>query len=196
MNERDSNTEFSNMEHIAYIGIGSNLGDRNRNTSEAIRLMEDHPAVKVLFLSHFYETEPLTLEGEKQNWYLNCVLKIETSLNAVRLFRVMQDIENLLGRVRQKKWGPRTIDLDLLFFDDEIIRTKSLQIPHPEIQFRRFVLEPLSEIAPDFVHPVKGVPVKQLLNQLKDNKKVSPLYKFQISHPSDGILKTPVRDGR
>ena len=181
-------------EHTAYIGIGSNLGDRTRNTCDAIRLLDDHPRVKVLTLSHFYETEPLTLDGARQNWYLNCVVKVRTAMNAVQLFRVMQDIENLLGRVREKKWGPRTIDLDLLLFDDDIIRTKTLIIPHPELVQRRFVLEPLAEIAPKLLHPVKGVTMKILLKNLTDNKKVSPLYKFQISHSSEGILKTPLHE--
>lgn len=182
-------------EHTAYIGSGSNLGDRLRNTTDAIRLLDDHPQIQVVSLSHFYETEPLTLKGEKQNWYLNCVLKVKTTLNAVRLFRVMQDIENLLGRVRQEKWSPRTIDLDLLLFDDDIVRTKTLVIPHPHLHYRRFVLEPLAEIASELIHPIKGISIQDLLTHLRDNKKVSPLYKFQISHPTDGILKSPLDKG-
>lgn len=180
--------------HQAYIGIGSNLGDRSQNTSDAIRLLDDHPHIQVKALSHFYETEPLTLGGEKQNYYLNCVIKVEVGINHIQLFRVMQDVEKLLGRVRETKWGPRAIDLDLLFFDDDILRTKTLVIPHPEMHKRRFVLEPLAEIAPNMVHPIKGTTIKNLLSNLKDNKKVSPLFKFQISHSSDGILKSPLRD--
>lgn len=180
--------------HTGYIGIGSNLGDRSQNTRDAIRLLDDHPGIQIKALSHFYETEPLTLKGDKQNYYLNCTLKIQTTLNPIQLFRVMQDVEKLLGRVREDKWGPRTIDLDLLFFDDEIFRTTTLVIPHPELHKRRFVLEPLAEIASNLVHPIKGVTVKNLLSRLKDNKKVKPLFKFQISHPSDGVLKPPARD--
>jgi 2-amino-4-hydroxy-6-hydroxymethyldihydropteridine diphosphokinase len=180
--------------HLAYIGIGSNLGDRSQNARDAIRLLEDHPSIRVKALSHFYETEPLTLRGEKQNFYLNCVLKIETTMNPIQLFNVMQDVEKLLGRVREIKWEPRTIDLDLLLFDDEIFRTTSLTIPHPEMHKRRFVLEPLAELAPNLVHPIKGTSVKNLLSDLKDNKKVTPLFKFQLSHSSDGILKSPLRD--
>jgi 2-amino-4-hydroxy-6-hydroxymethyldihydropteridine diphosphokinase len=183
-----------NKSHLAYIGIGSNLGDRSQNTCDAIRLLDDHPGIRVKVLSHFYETEPLTLRGDKQNFYLNCVLKIETNLNPIRLFRFIEDVEKLLGRVREIKWGPRTIDLDLLLFDDEIFRTTTLVIPHPELHKRRFVLEPLAEIAPHLIHPIKGTSVQTLLTDLKDNKKVSPLYKFQLSHSSDGILKSPLRD--
>jgi len=106
----------------------------------------------------------------------------------------MEDIENLLGRVRKQKWGPRTIDLDLLFYDDEIIRTKTLIIPHPELHHRRFVLEPLSELSPELIHPIKGISIKKLLKNLGDNKKVTPLFKFQISHSSEGILKTPLHE--
>ncbi len=182
------------MEHVAYIGIGSNLGDRIQNTREAIRLLDDHPGIKIICMSHFYETEPLTLGGEKQNWYLNCVLKIRTVLNAIRLFQIMQDIEARLGREKSGKWTPRIIDLDLLFFDDEIIRTKILTVPHPQLHTRRFVLEPLAEIAPTLIHPIKGITAKTLLKNLEDNKKVFPLFKFQISHPSDGILKTPLHE--
>ena len=182
------------IKHCAYIGIGSNLGDRLKNVSEAIRLLEDHPLVKVNQLSHFYETEPLTLRGEKQGWYLNCVLKLATSLNAVRLFHLLQEIEIVLGRMRGIKWAPRIIDLDLLFFDDEIIRTKTLVVPHPQLHLRRFVLEPLNEVAPNFIHPIKGLPVKALHKKLGDNKKVVPLYKFFLSQSSDGVLKTPVHE--
>ncbi len=182
------------MRHVAYIGIGSNLGDQLKNLGEAVRLMEDHPLIKVNCISHFYQTEPITLKGERQNWYTNCVLKARTDLNAVRLFQVMMEIEGLLGRKRSYPWAPRTIDLDLLFFDDEIIRTKSLVIPHPRLHERRFVLQPMAEIAPNLIHPIKGVSMKALLKRLDDNKKVIPLYKFSLSQSSEGILKTPLND--
>lgn len=180
--------------HTAYIALGSNLGERVKNIREALRLLEEHPLIKVMCLSQFYETEPLTLNGQKQNWYVNCVLKIRTSLNCVRLFQVLQNIEKLLGRQHSHRWAPRTMDLDLLFFDDEILRTKSLILPHPRLHQRRFVLEPLCEIAPNLVHPIKGVPVQVLLKKLDDNKKVVPLYKFYLSHSSEGVLKTPVHE--
>lgn len=175
-------------EHIAYIGVGSNLGDRPRYVSEAIRLLGEHPRVKISALSHCYETEPLTLKGERQNYYLNCVIKINTTMNAVRLFQVMQEIEKILGRVRNGRWEPRTIDLDLLLFDDDIIRTKQLNVPHPQLHHRRFVLEPLAELNPKLNHPIKGVSIQQLLHRLKDDKKVVPLYKFHMTHPIDEVM--------
>jgi 2-amino-4-hydroxy-6-hydroxymethyldihydropteridine diphosphokinase len=182
------------MEHTVYIGIGSNLGDRMQNTCDAIRSLENHPGIRVVSVSHFYETEPLTLKDQKQNWYLNCVIKVKTSLNAVRLFKIMQEIEIGLGRSRLQKWEPRTIDLDLLFFDGDIIRSKSLVVPHPELHRRRFVLEPLAEIAANLIHPIKGISIRALLKELKDNKRIYPLYKFQISHSSEGVLQTPLHE--
>ena len=182
------------MKHTAFIGIGSNLGDQIKNIGEGVRLLEDHPLVKVVCLSHLYQTEPLTRGGERQNWYTNCVLKIRTDLNAVQLFHVTQEIEKVLGRKRTYRWAPRTLDLDLLFFDDEIVRTRTLVIPHPRLHERRFVLKPLSEIAPNLVHPIKGRPVKALLKNLDDNKKVIPLYKFTLSQSSEGVLKTPFHE--
>lgn len=182
------------MKHVAYIALGSNLGDRESYLRDAVRLLQDHPLIHVLAVSHFYETEPLTLKNEKQNWFLNCAAKIKTSLNPIRLFQSCQEIEHLLGRIRSEKWGPRTLDLDLLFFDDEILKTKTLCLPHPELQNRRFVLEPLAEIAPTLKHPVKGLTIQALLRNLKDNKKVVPLYRFQLSHSSAGILPDPLRE--
>jgi len=183
------------MNHTAYIGIGSNLGDQVHNIRDAVRLLEDHPLIRVLAISHFYETEPMTLNGEKQNWYTNCAIKIKTTLNPIRLFHVMQDIETLMGREHSgQRWSPRCIDLDLLFFDDEIIRTKHLVIPHPGLHLRRFVLKPLSEIAPNLKHPIKGVAVKNLLRDLDDNKKVIPIYKLSLTQSSEGVLKTPLHE--
>jgi 2-amino-4-hydroxy-6-hydroxymethyldihydropteridine diphosphokinase len=98
------------------------------------------------------------------------------------------------SRDPEHRWAPRTIDLDLLFFDDEIIRTRTLLVPHPRLHERRFVLQPLSEIAPNHVHPIKGVPIKALLKKLEDNKKVIPLYKFSLSQSSEGVLKKPLRE--
>jgi 7,8-dihydro-6-hydroxymethylpterin-pyrophosphokinase len=103
-------------------------------------------------------------------------------------------VECLLGRKHTAKWSPRTIDLDLLFFDDEIIRTDYLAVPHPRLHERRFVLEPLCEIAPELIHPIKSVPIKTLLKKLEDNKKVVPLYKFSLSQSSEGVLQKPLRD--
>ena len=106
----------------------------------------------------------------------------------------MQEIENQLGRIRTHRWGPRTIDLDLLLFGNEIIRSENLAVPHPELHRRRFVMEPLVEIAPQLIHPIKGKNMTQLLQGLTDNKKVKALYQFQLCHSSEGVIKTPYKE--
>ncbi len=178
------------LTHIAYVGIGSNLGDKTKNCVDAIQAIQDHPACKVLRVSSFYETEPLTLKGSaSQGWYLNGVIKVRTQLNVVNFLQMILDLEIKMGRVRPaEKWAPRLIDLDLLFFDDEIIKMKPLKVPHPELHKRRFVLEPLVEIEPDLIHPIKGISVKEMLNRLLNNKKIVPLFKFHLALNSSEAL--------
>ncbi|MCB1214677.1 MAG: 2-amino-4-hydroxy-6-hydroxymethyldihydropteridine diphosphokinase [Deltaproteobacteria bacterium] len=175
----------------AYLGLGSNLGDRKGYLSKALESLKAHPQIEVGRISHFYETEPLTLNGESQNAYLNACVQVKTSLNAVQLFRVLEKIEQENGRTREYPWAPRTLDLDLLFFGDEIYRSKSLSIPHPEAHRRRFVLEPLAEIAPDYIHPIKGLSILALLKSLRHNKKVVPLYRFHFQERNEEKPKTP-----
>jgi 2-amino-4-hydroxy-6-hydroxymethyldihydropteridine diphosphokinase len=169
--------------NIAYIGIGSNLGDKIKNCVEAIQLIHSGPLCEVLRISSFYETEPLKKNPTQEGgWFVNAVIKIRTRLNPVRLLQLLLELELKLGRdPGHEKWSPRPIDLDLLFFGDEIIKTQPLKVPHPEVHKRRFVLEPLAEIAPDLKHPVKGRTVDELLHHLNDNKKVVPLFRFYLS---------------
>ncbi|MFO1519909.1 MAG: 2-amino-4-hydroxy-6-hydroxymethyldihydropteridine diphosphokinase [bacterium] len=168
---------------IAYIGVGSNLGDKIKNCALAIQQLHTHPLCEVLRVSSFYETEPITKTPiSAGGWYVNAAVKIRTRLNAVKLLQFLLDTEIQLGRdPLHEKWSPRPIDLDLLFFNDEIIKTAPLRVPHPELHKRRFVLEPLVEIAPDLVHPVKGKKIETLLHQLNDNNKVVPLFRFYLS---------------
>jgi 2-amino-4-hydroxy-6-hydroxymethyldihydropteridine diphosphokinase len=134
---------------IAYIGLGSNLGDREKNIEKAINLLKKTEKTKVNKASSLYETEP---QGyEKQNKFLNGALELETSLSPFELLKALQGIEKKLGRRRVIKWGPRTIDLDILLYDDLEIDEKDLKIPHPEMLKRTFVLVPLKEIAPHLV---------------------------------------------
>ena len=156
--------------HTAFISIGSNIGNRLDNCKKAIKDLADGEEVKLIKTSSFYETEPW---GEiEQGWFINCVIEIETVLDAYRLFSVIRKVEEGFKRKRVKKGGPRIIDLDVLFFDREIINTEGLTIPHPLLHKRRFVLMPLNEIAPDLVHPVFKKSVADLLKALDDNKKV------------------------
>lgn len=169
--------------HIAYIGIGSNVGEKVQNCVSAIQLISSHPLCEVLRVSSFYETEPLKKDPLAEGgWYVNAALKIRTRLNPVRLLHFLLEVEIKLGRdPHHEKWSPRPMDLDLLFFEDEIIKTEPLKVPHPELHKRKFVLEPLAEIAPDLKHPVKGKTIEALLHHLNDNKKVVPLFRFYLS---------------
>ncbi len=163
------------MPHRVFIGIGSNLGDRRAYYQGAIEQVARLPKTRVVRESSLYESEPL---GEASTWYINGVIEIETELNPQQLLRRLKAIERAMGREkksRAKRWTPRTIDLDILFYNSQIIDTPSLKIPHPELHKRRFVLLPLSELAPNLIHPRLGVSVSRLLVTLKNNKKVTLL---------------------
>lgn len=142
-----------------YIGIGSNLGDREKNIRQAVDMINRLRKTKVEKTSSIIETLPVG--GPAQGKFLNAAVKIQTGLSAHGLLACLQRIESELGRVRRVKNGPRTIDLDILFFNDMKINDKDLILPHPRIKEREFVLVPLKEIAPNLV--------KELLNE--NNKK-------------------------
>jgi 2-amino-4-hydroxy-6-hydroxymethyldihydropteridine diphosphokinase len=154
--------------HHAYIGFGSNLGDRLENCRNAIGALAALPPCSLLKTSSFYETSPVGLVDQPA--FINGVVLLETDEDAHWLLRQMLEIEKTFGRIRDLKWGPRSIDLDLLFFDDQIINTPELSVPHPSLHERRFVLEPLNEVAPDFRHPSLGKSVADLRNDLQDGE--------------------------
>lgn len=158
------------MPHHVFIGIGSNIGNRNAYYQRALQLIATLPQTRTLQQSSQYETEPL---GDAKTWYLNGVIKIETAFAPLSLLHHLQTIEQALGRVRPAaKWTSRTMDLDILFFDNQIIDAPELHIPHPELHNRRFVLEPLAEIAPDFMHPRLKTRIADLLAVLEDTKQI------------------------
>jgi len=161
------------MGHIAYIGIGSNLGDKIHHCEKAISAILKIDRHKLLAKSSLFKTQPIGYTS--QDWFVNGVIKIETDLEAPELLRTLKTIESQLGRIETFRWGPRTIDLDILFFDDVEIHTEDLQIPHPLIQDRQFVLIPLAEIDPTLVHPVLKKTVQELLNNLKEDQRVEKL---------------------
>ena len=159
------------MPHRVYIGIGSNLGDRKANALEAVERVAQIPGTKVVRASSLYESEPL---GNAKTWFVNSVIEIETELAAEQLLKKLKAIEEAMGRkkVKGKRWGSRIIDLDLLLFDGQTVNKRTLKIPHPEMHKRRFVLLPLSELAPHVTHPQLGTTISELLGGLKDPKKV------------------------
>jgi 2-amino-4-hydroxy-6-hydroxymethyldihydropteridine diphosphokinase len=152
------------MAMIAYIGIGSNLGDRRGYIEKAIGQIGDSRDMRLVRRSSIYETEPVS--DIPQGRYLNGVLEIETDLAAAKLLKRLRGIENRLGRTRRVKNGPRTIDLDILFFGDETVREASLTIPHPRLHERSFVLQGLNEIAPEFIHPALKVKIRDLYRRV------------------------------
>ena len=143
-----------------YLGIGSNVGDREANLREALERLEA-AGIRVARRSSIYETEPRDLRD--QPWFLNAVVEVETDLFPLQLFAHIQNVEREMGRRRLTPKGPRNIDIDILFYGRSVIDTADLQVPHPRIAQRRFVLEPLSEIASEFRHPVSGKTAREML---------------------------------
>jgi 2-amino-4-hydroxy-6-hydroxymethyldihydropteridine diphosphokinase len=145
-----------------YLSLGSNLGDREGNLRAAIASLGELGEVKQV--SSLYETEPV--EFTEQPWFLNCAVELQTELSPRELLNSMLAIEHAMGRERVQPKGPRLIDLDILLFGDSVVNEKSLTIPHPAMHERKFVLEPLAEIAPQAVHPVLKQRVRDLLEQV------------------------------
>ena len=158
------------MKYNVFVGIGSNLGIPTENCEEAIRLLNNSPKIKISYRSSLYESEPVG--KTPQNWFINAVVAIKTSLDPERLLSEFFKIENNLGRKRREKWGPRIIDLDMLVYENYVIKSTTLTLPHPEMTKRRFVLLPLSEFAGDYLHPIENKTIYDLLKELPDNPQV------------------------
>jgi 2-amino-4-hydroxy-6-hydroxymethyldihydropteridine diphosphokinase len=150
------------MGTLALIGLGSNLGDRKAQLDDAVAALAEARGVVLRSVSRYHETAPVG-GPEGQGDYLNAAAVVETTLEPLELLHVLQEIEHRAGRVRAVRWGPRTLDLDLLLFGDEVIATTELQVPHPRMAERLFVLAPLAEIAPEAVDPVTARTIAELL---------------------------------
>jgi 2-amino-4-hydroxy-6-hydroxymethyldihydropteridine diphosphokinase len=161
------------MTHIAYIGIGSNLGDKVYQCEKAISEILRADRHKLLAKSSLFKTKPIGYTS--QDWFINGVIKIETDLEPLELLQVLKDIESRLGREKTFRWGPRVIDLDILLFDEEEIEMEGLQIPHPRLQERQFVLIPLAEIDRSLIHPVLKKSIGELLENLKEDQGVEKI---------------------
>lgn len=151
--------------HRLYLGLGSNLGERKTLLDSAIRSIE-HKIGQIQKISPFYETEPWGVEN--QTPYLNVVVEVLTTLWPLAILHLVQEIEKEGGRERKERWGSRTIDIDILFFNQEIFTFSDLQVPHPRILDRNFVLYPLADLAPNLVHPVFNKNILELKEQCKD----------------------------
>lgn len=157
---------------ISFIAMGSNIEDREQYLTKAIE--EIGKRHKVLLSSSIYETEPVGYAD--QSWFLNAVIQVETEFSPEKLLEDVLAIEEKLKRVRVIKNGPRTMDLDILFYQDQVINTDNLIIPHPRLHERAFVLVPLNEIAPDFMHPILKKSVASILKDTPEQEEVL-LYK-------------------
>lgn len=149
-----------------YVGLGANVGDCLANFRKALEKISNLPDTEVLEYSSVYETEPVG-DIEQPN-FLNMVVKVSSGLSPESFLRALRKIESELGRVRKEKWGPRVIDLDILYWDSLILDLPDLKIPHPEAQNRRFVLVPISEIAPDLTPPPGDKTISELLENVRD----------------------------
>lgn len=152
------------MSERVYIGLGSNLGQREERLIAALRALRHIDAVALLRVSSLYESAPV---GPPQPRYLNAVAEVACDLPPQRLLAILQQIEREQGRERAERWGPRTLDLDLLLWEGRIVADPMLQIPHLGLHRRRFVLEPLAELCPQSVHPILGKTVRELLAGLE-----------------------------
>jgi 2-amino-4-hydroxy-6-hydroxymethyldihydropteridine diphosphokinase len=155
--------------HTVYLSLGSNVGDRAGNLARAIERLGD-AGVRVARRSSFYATEPV--DFRTQSWFLNCVVEAETELMPRQLLRAVQSVELSLGRRRMAARGPRTMDIDILLYGSSVVRAAELELPHPRLALRRFVLVPLAELAPHLQHPILHQTVIELLASTPDRSLV------------------------
>ncbi|HVP36554.1 MAG TPA: 2-amino-4-hydroxy-6-hydroxymethyldihydropteridine diphosphokinase [Terriglobales bacterium] len=155
---------------IAYLCLGSNLGNKINNLNQALKEIKNLKMVKVLRASSIYETEPVGFKD--QSWFLNAAVKIKTKLPPLSLLYLLQGIERKLGRVKGKRWGPRKVDLDILLYNNVILKDVKLTLPHPQMHKRRFVLIPLVELGSRWKHPSLNLTPKMLLDKIKTSQQV------------------------
>jgi 2-amino-4-hydroxy-6-hydroxymethyldihydropteridine diphosphokinase len=172
-----------------YISLGSNMGDKEETLRHAVKLLQQHKKIEVVKLSSIYETDPVGYID--QDLFLNMVVLVHTTLSAQEMLEECQKIEQALKRVRIIRWGPRTIDLDILFYNHDNIKSETLIVPHPRMHERAFVLVPLLEINPNLIYPPTGVALKTMLEQVGKEgvrrwKMVTGVSEFVLSENSKG----------
>ena len=159
-----------------YLGFGTNLGDRKKNLDRAIISLDSRPDLTILRTSGIYETEPWGMADQPN--FLNMVAEIATSISLGELLERVKKLEQDMGREDGPRFGPRLIDVDILMLEDQVVNQPDLQIPHASLHLRAFVLVPLTELAPDLVHPVLGETIAQLASRVNGLDGVKPLVKF------------------
>lgn len=165
------------MKETVYIGFGSNVGDRVDFCDRAVTLISMLPHSQLTGVSLLYEAAPVKDDSNPgDGWFLNGVIRLETDVTPKGLLSVLREIERALGRNQDNRSGPRTIDLDILFYGERVIDETDLVVPHPRLHRRRFVLMPLSELDPLLVHPLTGLSVNQMLAALEDSPEVRLLF--------------------
>ncbi|MBF0412015.1 MAG: 2-amino-4-hydroxy-6-hydroxymethyldihydropteridine diphosphokinase [Desulfamplus sp.] len=169
--------EQKNSLKTVFISIGSNIGDKYDNCLKGIEYINALPSTKVIDIAHFYKTAPV--DYKDQDWFINSALKIETEFDPAALMFNLKNIEQKLGQYEKSvRFGPRILDLDIIFYEDMVIKTDNLTIPHPRMDKRCFVLKPLCDIAPDIIHPVLGSSVENLLKAVQnDDQQTINLFK-------------------
>lgn len=180
-------TANDQLNTVVYLSLGSNMGDRMAYLAKAEDKLQKNSKISIIKKSKVYETEPWPLHeienGKKhpvkekgQMWFLNQVVQIETTLNPIKLLKVIEKIESEIGRTKKHNWGSREIDIDILIYGDEVIESSDLVIPHRHMNDRQFVLVPLLEIEPNIKDPVSGKAFKSILNNIKDKHKVETYF--------------------
>lgn len=152
---------------IAYLGLGSNIGDREESLRQALKKISEVPGITVIRISSRYETKPYGKTDQPD--FINMAVELETNLTPLDLLEVVLGIEHELGRVRKETWGPRSIDIDVLLYEDLELDLTDLKVPHPEMHLRSFVIDPMSEIAPKREHPTLKMTIEEIKNKL-DNE--------------------------
>ena len=169
---------------MAYIGLGANLGNPLISLRKADQYLQGHhPYIRVVARSPFYRTEPVG--PIRQSWYVNGVIVLESRMGPRALLRLLHHLEARCGRDRrqERRWGPRPLDLDLLFYGSRVVHSRDLSLPHPRLHQRCFVLRPLADVAPDFVHPVFGKTVDTMLQEVDDDSSVERLFVGRMGSP-------------
>jgi 2-amino-4-hydroxy-6-hydroxymethyldihydropteridine diphosphokinase len=155
---------------IAYLSLGSNIGDKAAQITQALDRLAK--VLKVKRVSPYYLTEPVGLKD--QPWFVNCVVEVETEKDPEKLLLALRSIEKKMGKTKKNENGPRTIDIDILFYDDQVVNRKNLVIPHPRLHTRLFVLRPMMDLIPHFVHPVLHKTIQELYDEQPWSEIVTP----------------------